>query len=122
MNILSLDWYIQPPIDFEHKQYVLFSYLQKVDNSFLLKNLSPHLLHLEKIVNELNRYNNSYESMRNTFNSNRYTYFNENPKLTGENNELILEIEEIVSFSIPQIKTRIDLGYTLLKKYKQILY
>ena len=122
MNILPIDWYVQPPIDFEHKQYILFSYLQKVDNSFLLKTLSPHLLHLERISSELLKYEECYETMRNTFNTNRYIYFMENSKLTGENDELILEIREIVSFSIPQVKTRIDFGYSLLKKYNQILF
>ncbi len=37
--ILTIDWYIKPPIDFEHKQYVLFAYLQKVDKSFMEKKL-----------------------------------------------------------------------------------
>jgi aminopeptidase-like protein len=113
---------MESPIDFEHKQYVLLAYLQKVDNSFLLKKLSPHLLHMEKMIDELINYEVSYEKMRKDFDKNRYIYFDDNPKLKGENYELIIEIEEIVKFSIPQVKTRIDFGYKIFEKNKQILY
>jgi aminopeptidase-like protein len=122
MNQLPLTWYMESPIDFEHKQYVLLAYLQKVDTSFLLKNLSPHLLHMEKMINELKNYEVSYEKMRDGFDKNRYIYFNDNSKLIGENNELIIEIEEIVKFSIPQVKTRIEFGYKVFEKNRQILY
>lgn len=121
-NQLSLTWYMESPIDFEHKQYTLLAYLQKVDNSFLLKNLSPYLLHMEKMVVELKNYEESFESIKKGFDKNRYIFFKENPKLVGENDELILEIEEIVKFSIPQVKTRIDFGYKILEKNSQILF
>lgn len=121
-EILPITWYIESPIDFEHKQYVLFNYLQKVDNSFLMKNLSPHLLHMEKIIDELKNYEYSYETIRKDFNKNRYIILKDNPKLLGENDELILEIREIVTFSIPQVRSRIDFGYKILEKNKQILF
>jgi len=121
-NQLPLTWYIESPIDFEHKQYILLAYLQKVDASFILKNLSPHLLYMEKIVNELKNYEELYEKMKREFDKNRYIYFNDNPKLIGENDNLIIEIKEIVSFSIPQVKTRIDFGYKILEKNRQILF
>ena len=49
MKLIPIDWYIQSPIDFEHKQYVLFAYLQEVDNTYVKKVVSPHLFHLEKL-------------------------------------------------------------------------
>lgn len=121
-KLLPINWYIESPIDFEHKQYTLFAYLQNVDNSFLIKQLSPHLLHMEKIVNELKRYEESYELIRKNFDKNRYIFFNDNEKLEGENDDLIIEIKEIVSFSIPQVISRIDFGYKILNRNKQILY
>jgi hypothetical protein len=42
--------------------------------------------------------------------------------LVGENDDLILQINEIVEFSIPQVETRIEFGNSILKKTKQILY
>ncbi len=121
-DVLPLNWYVESPIDFEHKQYLLFAYLQKVDQSFLLRHLSPHLLHMEKMVNELRNYEESYDLIKKDFNKNRYIFFKDNSKLIGENDTLILEIEEIVKFSIPQVKTRIDFGYKILEKNRQILF
>ncbi len=122
VEILPLTWYMESPIDFEHKQYKLFAYLQNVDNSFFLRNLSPYLLHTEKMIKELINYKESYELMKKNFNKHRYIYLNENSKLIGEENHLIFEIEEIVSFSIPQLKSRVDFGYKVLEKNSQILF
>jgi hypothetical protein len=120
-ELLSLTWFIESPIDFEHKQYLLFAYLQKVESNFLLKKLSPHLLHLEKLSDELLGFESSFELIRKDFDKNRYIYF-DNHKLEGENNEIILEVREIVNFSLPQIEPRIKMGYKILEKNKQILY
>lgn len=119
---LSLTWYIDPPLDFEYKQYILLSYLQDVDHSFIKKELSPHLLYLEKVVSEMNRFKESFDDMIKIFDKHRYHYFQENFKLIGENNEMIQEIFEVIEFSIPQVETRISLGNSILKKTRQILY
>ena len=121
MELISIDWYIQQPIDFEHKQYILFAYLQEVDQTFLNKIVSPHLLHLEKLEKELTLFKEAYSSIRDSFDQQRYQWF-DNPKLVGENNEMITDIVDIVDFSIPQIKTRIDHGYMIYDRYKQVLY
>jgi hypothetical protein len=118
--ILPITWYIEHPIDFEHKQYILFSYLQKVDKSFMKKKLSPHYLNIEKLLNEL--YNNSYDSMISVFNKEKYVYFEDNKKIDGYDNELIVEIKNIVDFSIPQLENRIDYAKFILNRNKQILY
>lgn len=121
MEIIPVCWYKETPIDFEHKQYVLLSYLQKVDASFIEKQLSPHLLHMENMLNELNKFEESLVDIFKVFDKNRYMFF-ENKKLEGENNELVYEIKDIVEFSIPQVKTRLILGYKILEKHKQILF
>ena len=46
-NLLPLNWFSLDPIDFEHKQYKLFSYLQKCDSSFYEFKFSPYLLRYE---------------------------------------------------------------------------
>lgn len=120
-SLLSLTWYIDSPIDSEYKEYLLFSYLQKVDSDFYKKILSPHLLHLEKLIDELISFESSFQKVKNTFDKNRYVYF-ENVKLEGENNEILYEIKDLISFSIPQIEPRISLGYKILKKHNQVLY
>jgi hypothetical protein len=120
-TLLPILWYVETPIDFEHKQYVLSNYLQKVDFSFYKKKLSPHLLHLEKLIDELESFSSSYKMIKNKFDKNRYIFF-ENIKLEGEDNKIILEIKEIVEFSILQIEPRIKTGYLILKKSNQILF
>jgi hypothetical protein len=121
-NLLPINWYIETPIDFEHKQYTLLAYLQKVDHSFLLKNLSPHLLHMETMVKELYLFNDSFTDIKKKFDKERYIFFKDNSKLIGEDNHLVYEIKEIVEFSIPQVECRIMTGNKILEKNRQVLY
>ena len=120
---MPLTWYMESPIDFEYKQYLILSYLQKVDSSFIIKKLSPHLLHMESMIKEMLSFQESLSDMRKRFDKQRYVLvFHDNPKLVGEKNILVEEIEEVVDFSIPLIKNRVDLGYSILRKNKQVLY
>lgn len=114
-------WYLESPIDFEHKQYVLYNFLQNVDYKFQNKILSPYLLHMEKLMDELNSVNSSFRMLNKYFNRHRYI-FSENYKVDGEDEKTIQEIKEIVNFAIPQIDTRIKTGYIILRKNQQILY
>jgi hypothetical protein len=122
VEILPLNWYVESPIDFEYKQYILFAYLQNVEVSFLNRVLSPHLLHMEKMVIELNNFNDSFEMIRKDFEKHRYIYMDINKKLEGEFDETIIQIKDIVEFSIPQFESRIKMGYRVFEKYKQILF
>jgi hypothetical protein len=121
-NLISLTWYIEPPIDFEHKQYILFAYLQIVDKNFMKKMLSPHLLYLEKIKSELYNFQNVFDHMKKDIEKNKYVYFNDNKKIEGVDDVVIMEVKDIVDFSIPQIVSRIEHGNFILNKNKQILY
>jgi hypothetical protein len=121
-EVLSPNWYMEPPIDFEYKQYILLAYLQKVDKSFMDKKLSPYLLNLENIVNELYVFKTKFEITNADIQKNKYFFFDDNKKTDDSENILLVDIVEIVDFSIPQINTRIDLGKTILNRYKQLLY
>lgn len=121
MDIIPVNWYSESPIDFEFKQYTLLSYLQKVDACFIERKLSPHLLHMESMINEMVKFQSAFKDMYKSFDKNRYTFF-ENPKLEGEKNLFIYEIKDIVEFSMPQVKTRLTLGYKILEKHRQILF
>ncbi len=122
IDIIPVTWYIESPIDFEHKQYVLLSYLQTVDGSFINKRLSPHLLHMERMINEMLNFQGSLKDIKKRFDKERYIFFEDNRKLEGENNHLVEEIRDIIEFSLPQVETRIKLGQTILSKNRQILY
>jgi hypothetical protein len=55
--VLSPDWYIKDPIDFEHKEYVLNSFLLKVEEALSRGEIYPYFteisLHLASIGNYL---------------------------------------------------------------------
>ena len=122
ITTLPINWYLEDPIDFEHKSYMILGYLQSVDESFIIhKKVSPYLLHLERLLGELDLFEVTYYKMIQGFDKNRYKYF-DNPKLEGEDNPIVLEIKEIVGFSAPLIETRIEYGYKVLNKYNQLLY
>ena len=51
--MLKFDWFAEAPIDFEHKNYVLLSYLKEIDESYSYHKLSPYLLYTEKLVQDM---------------------------------------------------------------------
>jgi len=120
-NLLKLDWYFTPPIDFELKQYLLLEYLRRVEDSFLVKNLSPHLLHLERLEKELILFKNVYQNFLKEIKKKEYIFF-KNEKIMGLEDNNIPEIYEVVDFSLPQIKSKIIIGYKIFEKNNQILY
>lgn len=120
-ELLDITWYYQAPIDLEHKQYVLLAYLQKVDSNFLDKKLSPHLMHMQKLIHELSKFDHSLASFRKALERNKYIYFEDHSLDMIEISDLST-IKQIIEFSTPQLKSRIDLGYNILIKNKQILY
>lgn len=120
MEQISLTWYFEEPIDFEHKQYIILSYLQTVDESFLKKVVSPHLSHLEKMSNEMKIFKKNFLSFQQEVRRNEYSILFESQFDLG-NRELV-EIKEIIDFSEPQIDFRIQNGLYLIKKYKLLYY
>ena len=122
MKLIDLDWYSKPPIDFEHKQYLFYAYLTQVDKSYLDKRVSPHLLHLERLKDEMDYFISKWIIMQKTFDKNRYAWF-DNPHLEGEDMKELNQIVEIVDFALPAVDSRIRQGYIILERYPgQILY
>jgi len=118
---LNLYWYFESPLDFELKQYKLLSYLRVVEDSFLLKKLSPHLLHLERIKTELISFKDGYGTLYEGLIKNEYVFFKDN-SLSGIDNKELNVVIDVVDFSLPQIESKISLGYSILEKHKQILF
>jgi len=121
MELLPIDWYFTSPIDFEHKEYILYAYLIEVDKSFYDKKLSPHLLHIEKLLNELNTFKSEFDILANSLEKRKYKYF-DNPIFENFENESLNIILDIVDFSIPQFNSRICYGNKIFERYNQILY
>ena len=53
MKLLKLNWWMDSPIDYEHKKWVFLDYLKKLDDSFIEQQFSPSLLHSEKLLSDM---------------------------------------------------------------------
>lgn len=121
MNLLPLNWYFTPPIDYEYKEYTLLAYLMSVDDSFKNKKLSPHFLHIEKLLCEINNFKTSYNALMHQFEMRRYKYF-DNPHLTGIDNENLDIIVDLIDLAEPQLNMRLVYAQNIFKKHNQLLY
>jgi len=121
--MLSLTFYVEPPLDFEYKNYILLHYLSEIDESFASHKLSPYLLYTEKLVKELSSFNKNLINFKSSLKKDIIS-FSWNGIIYTEP-EIIKEVEdinEIVEYSIPLLDSKIKLGYKLFKKYPQLLY
>jgi hypothetical protein len=124
-NLLDLSWYYKNPIDFEYKQWILFAYLKRVDDSFYNKIFSPWLLHTEKLSNDMKISLMYLENFKKGMIKKSILFSFEgissveNKPVTNKEIEIV---EEIVKFSLPLLDQRIDLGRKLHSKYPTILY
>lgn len=121
--MLSITFYIDPPFDFEYKNYLLLHYLSEMDESYANLKLSPYLLHTEKLVDELIGFNSTLIGFKSSLKKD-IIGFKWNSIIYSET-EIIKEVEdinELVEYSVPLLDSRIKLGYKLFKKYPQLLY
>jgi len=123
--MLKIDWYIEHPLDFEYKNYMLLDYVQKVDRSFQLKELSPYLLWTESLVNDMkefeikrNEFSKKFETIKLKLENGTLSFVKKN--LTEP--ESIKIVKEIIEYASPILESKVKMGYILLRKYPQILY
>ena len=123
--MLSLDWFCQVPLDFEHKNYLLLQYLKLVDDSFSVRKLSPYLLWTEKLVKELIDFQSKSKLIEMNLRSDIKSIDLVNLKIIRKEIQKNNEIEavfETVEYSTPLLQSKINLGYKLLNKYPQLLF
>lgn len=123
--MLKVDWYLEYPLDFEYKNYILLDYIQSIDGSFKQHKLSPYLLWTEKMLLELYDFNKrkldflkQFERKKVIINEGQLKFSTVSLLETEE----IKTISEIVDFSTPLLESKVKLGYKLLNKYPQILF
>lgn len=123
-KLIQHSWYYQNPIDFEHKQWILFAYLKNVDDAFYNRVFSPWLLHTEKIVDDMRISLEYLQSFKKKITKRSLFISMEGLSwIDSKPNEKDTEvIEEILKFSIPLLDQRIDLGRKLFTKYPTILH
>ena len=122
--MLKFDWFAEAPIDFEHKNYVLLSYLKEIDESYSYHKLSPYLLYTEKLVQDMKLFQDNEWKFTNSL----WTPIVSFSLQTGirrrevQKGDEIKEIIEIVHYSIPLLQSKVNLGWKLLDKYPQVLF
>jgi hypothetical protein len=121
--MLGLNWFISDPIDFEHKNYLLLSYVGEVEDSYSKMRLSPYLLWTEKLVNELKLFRSNLENFENSIKKDLIG-FSKSGLIYSEvkKPEKLDEIVEIVEYSKPILECKLEVGYKLFKKYPQVLH
>lgn len=126
MKKLSANWYIEGLIDFEYKQYVLLAYLAEVQKHFEAQELYPSLSELIFHFKNLQEYKNLKNAIEEQFPS-RIAGFDPQklrlayePTVSTENNTL-QEIDQIVEYSIPAIRTRIENGKNIYETVESYL-
>lgn len=125
MELLSLTWWMDSPIDYEYKQYILLDYLQKIERHFYNKDFSPYLLHTEKLYEEMDISQQFIEAFEESI---TLTHVSMKNNLLGwEKTKPISikeldEIKKILSFSVPLLKEKVKLGKKLWKNTPTILW
>jgi len=117
---LKQDWLTEGHIDFEYKKYLLLAYMQQVENEFDAKKLYPrfselveHYRNLEILKEQKKIAVNNFpkEISRLDFEKFRIEY-----KSAIQDDELIREIDEIISFAIPMFQNKMSLGKELYEE------
>jgi len=124
MTTLEETWFYDPPIDFEHKNYLLLQYLSDIDKSYSLLKLSPYLLYTEKITESMRNFRIGLKNQKKLM-VGKILGFSLQRGIVREEVEIIPEIEEIeeiVDYSLPLLDSKVKMGYKLLKKYPQVLF
>jgi hypothetical protein len=127
MKNLSENWITEGWIDFEYKKYLLLAYLQQVGFQFQETKLYPALAELIQHYTKLKKFEESKDQMKAAFPKllegpdSQTLKFNYRPMIIDD--EVMKQLEEIVAFSIPKIKSSIDEGkniYDLLETEMKI--
>ena len=125
MKLLRFDWWMEPPIDFEHKKWLLLDYLQKQDKNFYNHIFSPCLLHSENLLNSMILSYESISKSREELTKKELSMENRNmfwELSTPELPEYINTYMEILKYSIPLIQNKIYFGRKLWEENKTILW
>lgn len=117
MKELNKNWLTEGLIDFEYKKYVLLDYLQYVKENFNEKKLYPYLSDLLFHYNNLLSIKQNKKLIHDNFPKQVTKADFEKLQLIYEelvnDDKIMQEIEEIVSFSIPRLKEHLSEGKDL---------
>lgn len=114
MNYLSPNWFIEGSVDFEHKKYILLSYLQQINQHFHTNRLYPHLHDLIFHYNNLLKFRHNKTILQQAF-PQRLTHADlEALELVYEkmvkDDALMQEIEHIINYALNKLDPALQEG------------
>ncbi|MHB8206036.1 hypothetical protein [Mucilaginibacter sp.] len=114
MNSLGLNWFIEGSIDFEHKKYVLLSYLQEINRHFDKSKLYPNFTDLVFHYNNLLAFKHNKAILQQAFPQRLTQADIEAVKLTYkkivEDDSSMQEIERIITYALKKMDPAIQIG------------
>lgn len=117
---LKHNWLTEGHIDFEYKKYLLLAYMQQVENEFDAKKLYPRFSELVEHYRNLEILKEQKKIAANNFPKEisklDFEKFRIEYKSAIKDDELIKEIDEIISFAIPMFQNKMSLGKELYEE------
>ncbi len=122
---LSQNWVTEGAIDFEYKKYILLAYLRDNKKFIKDKKLYPPLANLIDQHRQLSHLKNNLKQVASGFPKTLKEVDSENLQLLFENivdqNGLMVEVEQIIEYAIPQLENVITEGTGLYDEVEQQL-
>ena len=125
MELLKLIWWMEEPIDYEYKQYILLDYLQKIEKLFINREFSPYLLHTEKLYEEMAISLEFIDNFEEEMTKNTLVFTQTGVEMEESKLPTIKELEEmklVLKFSVPLLKEKVKFGKNLWKESPTILW
>tara|TARA_Y100001972_G_scaffold15717_1_gene16645 strand:- start:1710 stop:2087 length:378 start_codon:yes stop_codon:yes gene_type:complete len=125
MELLKLTWWMEEPIDYEYKQYILLDYLQKIEKLFINREFSPYLLHTEKLYEEMAISLEFIDNFEEEMTKNTLVFTQTGVEMEESKLPTIKELEEmklVLKFSVPLLKEKVKFGKNLWKESPTILW
>jgi hypothetical protein len=117
MPPLSLNWFVESPLDFEHKQYLLLAYLQQMQRLFEQTKVYPALAELITHHRNLESYHVNKTGLLSQFPQRVVGIDLAEAKLQFvpelEDDAIVQEIDSIVHFALPRVREHVEAGREL---------
>jgi len=114
MESLNENWLTEGLIDFEYKKYVLLAYLKNVKTSFQRVELYPFLadlvFHYRNLMALKENKSLIFDRFPKQLSLDNLSNLEVNYKKMIEDDAIMQELESIIEFSLPQLKTSLDEG------------
>jgi hypothetical protein len=125
MKNLEKDWLTSGLIDFEYKKYILLSYLQGVRSSFDDRKLYPHLsdlvFHYQNLQSLKQNKELLFENFPGKIERADFEKLKIHYKKMVEDDSLMRELELILSFALPALKSTLNEGKSLYEYIEEQL-